>query len=176
MKASIRLARLSDLKNYSDMLQRTYQEAYAHEKIGLTKDCFSKKVFSSTRIQNYFKGNLTVSDKRKTWLFFLGTKLIGSITITDKGKEYELTGFYVAPEHQGQGIGKKLWKKALSFARNKDIILDLFAHNPKTLKTIEMYKRWGFKVDKEKGSFYRHKPEWPKGIKAKCIYMRLQTG
>jgi len=39
-----------------------------------------------------------------------------------------------------------------------------------------MYERWGWKLDTtrgEKGYFYRHWPEWPEGLQAKCQYMRL---
>lgn len=80
---------------------------------------------------------------------------------------FELRGFYVAPKYQGRGIGKQLWLLAINFAKGKDIVLDLYAHN---YRTINMYKKWEFFVDKKKGVFYRH---WPEGLKAKCIYMRL---
>ena len=169
MKISIRLAKKSDLKKYTDLLQKTYQISYTNEKIGLTKDCFSKKVFASSDTQKYLKSNLTVGSKQKTWLAFLGTKLVGSITITDKGEECELRGFYVAREYQGRGIGKKLWIYSQGFAKGKNIVFDIYAHNR---KTINMYKKWGFVIDKKKGIFYRHWPEWPEGLKVKCLYMR----
>lgn len=101
----------------------------------------------------------------------MGSKLIGSITMTNKGKECELRGFYVATKLQSRGIGKMLFKYALEFSKGKDMVLDLYAHNR---KTIDIYRKWGFKVDKKRGVFYRHWPEWPEGLKAKCIYMRLR--
>jgi len=172
MKISLRPARKSDIENYTQLLQKTYQDAYTDEKIGLRSECFSGKVFSSERIQDYLNSNLTVSDKQKTWLAFLDSSLAGSVTIADTGKECELRGFYVAPEYQGQGIGKQLWKLALNFAKNKDITIDVYAH---AHKTISMYKRWGFEIDSKKGSFSRHWPEWPGNLEAKCIYMRLKA-
>ena len=172
MKISIRLAKTSDLKEYTKLLQKTYQASYTNEKLGLTRACFSRKVFSTSDTQKYLKSCLIISNKQKTWLAFVGSRLVGSITITDKGKEYELRGFYVSPKYQGRGIGKQLWTNARDFAKSKDIVCDIYAHNHKTIK---LYKKWGFIVDKKKGTFYRHWPEWPEGLKAKCIYMRLTT-
>ena len=56
-------------------------------------------------------------------------------------------------------------------ASNKDITLDTYEHNK---QTIEIYEKWGFKIDTEKGTFFRHWPEWPKDLKVKCIYMRYK--
>lgn len=169
MKVSIRLARKSDLTQYTKLLQRTYQDAYTDEKLGLTKSCFSKKVFSTRDTQEYLKSSLTISKKQRTWLAFLGQKLVGAITIINRGKESELRGFYVAPRYQGRGIGKQLWSLARNFTKNRDVVLDIYAHNK---RTIDIYKKWGFVIDRKKGVFYRHWPEWPEGLRAKCIYMR----
>ena len=172
MKVSIRLAKKSDIKKYTGLLQKVYQTSYTDERLGLTKDCFSRKVFSTSRNQEYLKSNLVINSKQKTWLAFVRSKLLASITIIDRGKECELRGFYTSHEYQGHGIGKQLWKYAKNFAKDKDIVLDLYAHNR---KTINLYKKWGFVIDKKRGIFYRHWPEWPKGLKAKCLYMRLKT-
>ena len=168
----IRLAESSDLKTYTDLLQKTYQEAYTDESIGLTTDCFSKEIFATERVQAYFRSNLVQNAKQKTWLAFLEKNLVGSITIFDQGNECELRGFYVSSIHQGKGIGKQLFERVLKFTKGKDIVLDTYAH---VGKTIEMYKRWGFRIDKKKGTFWRHWSEWPKGLKAKCIYMRFSN-
>lgn len=103
---------------------------------------------------------------------FLDLKLVGSITIIEGEEDYELRGFYIAPDYQGRGIGKKLWELVLSFAKDKDITLDVSVNS---LKTIEMYKKWGFEIDAKKEGFFRHWPEWPEGIKAKYIYMRCRV-
>jgi ribosomal protein S18 acetylase RimI-like enzyme len=167
----IRHAKKSDLPAYTKMHQKVYQAVLVNEAIGLTKECLSEKVFNSIRIQKYLTSNLVVNSKQKCWLAFDGKELVGSITIIEREKDYELRGFYVAINYQGKGIGKKLWKLALDFAKNKDIVLDIYAHNT---KSIEMYKKWGLKIDKEKGEFYRHWPEWPENVKAKSIYMKLR--
>lgn len=170
MPVLIRLAKKDDLEDYTDLLQRIYQVAYISRKLGLRKEHFSKEIFATEHSQGYLISNLKLSDKQKTWLAFTGSKLIGSITIIDGGEECELKGFYVATKYQGRGIGKQLLAKALSFASGKDIVLFLYAHNRKAIK---IYKNWGFKLDKQKEPFYLHWPEWPEGLKAKCLYMRL---
>ncbi len=169
MGISIHPAKIFDLKDYTKLLQITYQSAYTEDSLGLTKDCFSEEVFSSKRMQDYLLSNLHVDAKQKAWLAFDDEKLVGSITIEDKGKEYELRGFYVHPKYQSRGIGSKLWTLALDFGKDKDIALDIYAHNK---KSISIYEKWGFK--KEDGIFYKHWPEWPEGLKAKAINMRLK--
>jgi len=172
MEISIRLARSSDLKDYTNLLQKTYQEAYTNKKLGLTQNLFSREVFSTKDTQNYLKSNLRQSAKQKTWLVFIGSKLIGSITAANKENECELKGFYVATKFQSRGIGKMLFKHAFDFSKRRDMVLDLYAHNR---KTINIYRKWGFRVDKKKGVIYSHWPEWPEGLRAKRIYMRLSS-
>ena len=175
MNVQIREALATDLGKYTDLLQKTYEFAYTDTKLGLTKDCFSKKVFSTRGSQSYLKSHLNNTSNQKTWLAFLDQKLIGAVTCIIKNDiEAELTGFYVLPQNQGQGIGKRLYDLALDFANNRDILLDIYLHNKKTIK---MYKRWGWEIDKNRGNkgyFTRHWEEWPKELEAKCVYMILK--
>jgi ribosomal protein S18 acetylase RimI-like enzyme len=168
---SIKRSQKNDLAQYTELLQKTYQNSYINPEIRLTKDCFSEEIFASSRIQALLKKNLLNNKQQKTWLALLNLKIVGSITILNKNNEYELKGFYVASEYQGKGIGKMLWQKAYQFTKEKDIVLDIFAHNK---KTIDMYKKWGFDIDSSKGKFFSHWPEWPKDVVAECIYMRLK--
>jgi len=172
MELLIRLAENSDLPEYTDLLQKTYEQAYTDPSIGLTKECFSREIFFNSDTQTYLRSNIVNTNTQRCWVAYVGKELVGSITITLNSGEAEAKGFYVAPERQGQGIGKKLWDKAIEFAGNRDIVLDLYAHNQKTLA---MYRSWGFVIDESKGDkgvFYRHWPEWPDGLQAKCFYMR----
>ena len=169
MEISIRPSKKSDIKKYTYLLQKTYQASHTSKRLGLTEECFSRKIFSTLDTQKYLKSSLVVNNKQKAWLAFAGSKLVGAITIIDSGNTCELRGFYTALNYQGRGIGKQLWEKALNFASGKDVVLDLYSHNT---KTIGIYKKWGFVTDKKKGNFYRHWPEWPEGLKVKCHYMR----
>jgi RimJ/RimL family protein N-acetyltransferase len=172
MELQIREARISDIPEYTKLLQATYQESYVNENIGLTKDCFSEEIFASPDTQKYLATNLIVNDKQKCWLAFVDSQLVGSISIIERESDYELRGYYVESTYQGQGIGKRLWQLALNFVKDKDITCDIYAHN---IKTIDMYKKWGFEVDTARGEFYRHWPEWPNGVQAKGIYMRYKV-
>jgi len=167
----VREGKISDLKQYTHFLQKIYEKTYTNKKIGLTRECFSVNVFNTENTQNYLKINLNNTDTQITLLTFIDEKMIGSITLQDIGLECELRGFYIASDYQGKGIGKMLFEKAKQFCIKKDIVLDIYTHNK---KTINIYKKWGFVIDIEKGSFYRHWDEWPEGIKAKSIYMRLK--
>jgi ribosomal protein S18 acetylase RimI-like enzyme len=172
MDINIRLAKKTDFPRYIKLIQKTFQDTYVDESIGLRKEHFSKKIFNTPDSQKYFLSTLKVDKKQKCWLAFLNQRLIGSITITDKGDVYDLKSFYVMTRYQGKGIGGKLWRLALDFAKRKDITLEIYFHNT---KTIEIYKKWGFKIDKERGEFYRHWPEWPEGLRAKTIFMRRKS-
>ena len=173
MDVTIRLPQEGDLPAYTDLLQQTYADAYTNDGLGLTKEVFSQKIFNAPNTQKYLASNLVINENQKTWLAFIDDEMVGSITISDKGNECELRGFYVKTKYQGEGIGRKLWKLALEFSGQKDIVLDSYTHNT---KTIEMYKKWGFVIDTAKGEFYRHWLEWPDGLQAKCLYMRLKRG
>lgn len=172
MQIHIRLARKSDLPIYADLIQKTYQNTYPNKEIGLVKEYFSEEIFNTSDTQEYLASNLLVGNKQKCWLAFADSELVGSITIAEREKDYELRGFYVRTEYQGKGIGKKLWKLVLNFVKGKDITCEIYAHN---VKTIEIYKKWGFEIDKARGTFYRHWPEWPEGVQAKSIYMRYKV-
>lgn len=172
MDIQIRLARKSDSLDYTNLLLITYQVAYVDKDLGLTKECFSKEIFNTSDTQKYLLSNLLITPKQKCWLAFIDNELVGSISVIEGEGEYELRGFYVAPMHQGKGIGTKLWKKVKRWVKFKDITLDIYAHNT---RTINIYQRWGFYVDKKRGEFYRHWEEWPENVKAKCIYMRLSV-
>lgn len=171
---NIRLARENDLEAYRDLLQRTYTDAYVDESLGVTPELFSEEVFSahSKDTDSYLRYNIEPSENQRTWFAFDGEELIGAITIEAKGDECELRGFYVDPKRQGSGIGKKLYDKAIEFAGNRDIVLDIYAHNT---RVIAIYKRWGFEIDTAKGDggyFDRHWAEWPLGVKVRSVYMR----
>lgn len=153
MNIDIRSAKSTDLPQYTKFLQQCYQDAYPDEKIGLTKACFSEKVFNSPESQKYIIENLKNNDKQKVWLAFDGPKLVGSISILEREHDYVLRGFYVAVTYQNKGIGKKLWNLARAVTTDKDITCDIFAHNK---KTIAIYTKWGFILDTVRGEFYSH--------------------
>lgn len=170
----IRTAQDSDLEQYTKLLQTTYVDAYSNRDVGLTKECFSKNIFNSKDTQKYLKSHLINNDRQSTWLAFIDKKLVGAATcINIDQQSSELTGFYVHPKKQGIGIGKELYNLVLKFSGKRELLLDIYAHN---IKTIEIYKSWGWKPDESKGDkgfFYRHWSGWPEGLRVRCMYMKL---
>lgn len=174
MNFTIRLAKENDIQKYTEFLQQAYESTYTNNQIGIVKECFSKEVFNTLDTQKYIKSHLINSTDQKTWLVFSDKKLIGSMTcIIKNNQEAELTGFYVHKNYQNKGIGKKLYTLALEFAQNRDLILDTYLHNK---KTIDIYTKWGWQIDTSRGDngyFTRRWEEWPEGLNIKCIYLRL---
>ncbi len=175
MAYKIRLAKLSDLKEYTNLLQTTYEFSYTNPKIGLTKECFSKEIFNTPKAQKNFKTSLINSSTQTTWLAFSNSKLIGSASckIIDKNNA-KFFGFYVHPDFQHIGIGTKLYSQVLKFSENRNLLLDTHLDNTKTLK---IYKKWGWQIDTsqgDKGYFYCHWPEWPDDVNIKCVYLILK--
>jgi ribosomal protein S18 acetylase RimI-like enzyme len=170
----IRIAKPEDILQYTDLLQRAYSAAYVNVDVGLKAEHFSKEVFESTVTQDYLGSFLIDADTQKTWLAFDDSRLVGAISCILKDEnEAEVAGFYVSPERQGQGIGKRLYALALAFAGPRNLVLDTYAHNA---RTIAMYERLGWVKDAtrgENGVFYRHWAELPEDLHVKCVYMRL---
>lgn len=113
MRITIRTANKRDLKNYTDLLQRTYEEAYTNKKLGLGKELFSKVVFNSPDTQKYLLGNLEITDKQKTWLAFDDKKLVGSVTVADVRKKFDFMYQRIGGE-KARELAKPFYQKALS--------------------------------------------------------------
>ena len=170
----IRLATIDDLPQYTQLMIKTYQQAYISEELGITADYFSDEMFKNEDTQNYFKSHLVNTDKQKTWLALKNGEVIGALTIIINNEdEAELTGFYVKPDSQKQGIGKSLYQLGSKFAGDRSILLDSYVHN----KTIDVYKKWGFETDRTRGKdgyFTRHWKEWGEKPALDCVYLRLK--
>jgi ribosomal protein S18 acetylase RimI-like enzyme len=151
MAYKIRLAKLSDLKEYTNLLQTTYEFSYTNPKIGLTKECFSKEIFNTPKAQKNFKTSLINSSTQTTWLAFSNSKLIGSASckIIDKNNA-KFFGFYVHPDFQHIGIGTKLYSQVLKFSENRNLLLDTHLDNTKTLK---IYKKL-YLLNPEKSTYF----------------------
>ncbi len=169
MNFTIRQGDLSDLGQYTVMMQKAYTETYVNESIGLTTDCFSLDVFNTEDTQNYLKSRLVNNDHQKCWVALNGKDIVGAVTVKNMENTCEMSGFYVDPTYQGKGVGKLLWSRVLKYAAGKDITLDIYTHN---IRTIELYKHWGFEEDTTKPRFFRHWPEWPDAVRAESMYMR----
>ena len=86
------------------------------------------------------------------WVASVGEKIVGAIAIdgvNHSSKGAHLRWFIVAPENQGQGIGKMLIKEAVEFCRMKKfgrVYLWTFAGlDP----ARHLYEKFGFKICEE---------------------------
>ncbi len=168
LEIKIRLARDSDLGAYTRLLQKSFQDTFSDDAIGLPKSFFSEEIFSSERIQGYFSSRIRGGKGKKTWLAFHGADLIGAMTAKKVGREVEFEGFYVDAAFRGGGIGKVLWQRAMDFAGKRNIILVTFSHND---KSNAVYRKLGFVRYGEEMAM--HWSEWPEDASAKLFRMRL---
>jgi len=59
----------------------------------------------------------------------------------------DIYGFYVRPEHRGEGIGTRLFERAMALARrNRRIIKVSLAVNPEQRTALRIYRKAGFVV------------------------------
>ncbi len=127
---------------YGEFCQPIYQNSYAAPELGIPAELFSKEEFEdeSTKVyfDNFFKNN-------KTWLALdENDNLVGGIGASDTDPVH-LSGFYVAINEQGKGIGRRLFNKVLEFAAGREIELDVMRHRK---QAIAMYEHLGFEIDK----------------------------
>ena len=102
-------AKPEDARDINDLLAKNWIDTYPNEKEGITEQ----------DIKDFVAGNLTeesvkaraeaVKNAGENKKFLLAKQdgvLIGECLLLDRVEDYQLTGFYVLPEHQGQGFGQ----------------------------------------------------------------------
>lgn len=164
----IRTSRMSDMRLYSALVQRACQDAYSNARLGLPSELFSERVFASRSTKRWLASNLGERHGR-TWLAFIGKRLVGAITVREAKRVNELKGFYVSTDSQGTGVGGELFMKALRLSEGKDLKLLVYPHNS---RTIAIYRRWGFRRYGRSG--YQHWSAWPRRTRVGYILMRLR--
>jgi GNAT superfamily N-acetyltransferase len=90
------------------------------------------------------------------WVTSVGEKIVGAIAIdgaNQDSKGAHLRWFIVAPENQGQGIGKMLLKEAIEFCRKKNFdrvyLWTFLGLDP----ARHLYEKFGFRLcDERKGN------------------------
>jgi len=102
------------------------------------------------------------SDFQRAYVAQSDGQIVGSIAIQRNPDSYAMHMFYVSPDSRGQGVGKRLFAKALEFATEDLPIRGNAAETNQP--AIDMYLRWGFHLVAEDGIELRHWPEWPEGV------------
>lgn len=156
---------------YREFCRAAYEAAYVNPERGITKDLFSTEVFSSPRIVKYFQAVCANTPTNKTWLAVDDNqKLIGVVSAHLYPEYCDMKAFYVKREYRGQGIGHALYEKVLDYAGPLPMQVDVIEYMQ---ETIDMYKHWGFTVDKSKGTLNYDITEWPERARQayQAIYM-----
>lgn len=118
--------------------------------IGNYKDYNPSKIVSLKEKKNYIGKNDIFASS------YINDTLVGSLRAKFINGSYVIRDVYVLPEYRGLGIGKKLMIEIMDHLKNKQIILYV---DPKNEVAINLYKKLGFKLIKEKdeyGDKYEH--------------------
>lgn len=156
---------------YAEFCRQAYRANYPRPELGITKDLFSKGVFGSARIVNYFGEICENTKDKKTWLCVDQDHSLLGVVAAQRYPDYcQMMSFYVKPELKGQGIGHALYQKVLEFAADREILVDVVEYMQ---DTIDMYEHWGFHIDESKGVLIYNLEEWPEKARQayRAIYM-----
>jgi len=88
---------------------------------------------------NQSGGKFLVMEEEQTGL------VAGTSWITCDGRRFFLHHFAIRPDHQGQGLGRKLALKSLEFARESNVPVKLEVHRSNQA-AVKLYRSLGFKV------------------------------
>lgn len=140
-------AGLTDLNVLFKISRQSYTENFAHHWEHGCLAWYLEEVFGETHLEKGLK------DKNvQYYIAYFNDSPAGfmKLNINGKVKDYspeeglEIEKIYIRPKFQGEGIGKKLFKKAIALANqlNKKIIwLDVIDTNS---KAMEFYQKMGF--------------------------------
>ena len=97
---------------------------------------------------------------RRTWGWFLGSRLVGSVTLYGGALRCELhrcsLGMGIVPEHRGQGGGSELLRVVIGWCEAEPRLawleLGVFSDNPAAAR---LYRRFGFEEYGRKDDAFR---------------------
>lgn len=129
----IRTAILSDSSQIAYVLTETWKTAYR----GLIDYEYLQKLnqdfFTNKMIQN-----ITL-EREKIFVFEVDGKVTGFISGRAVHESFEVIGFYVYPDYQGNGIGKKLLEQIKQYAKSQSCT-EIIIKTLKGAKNNSFYK------------------------------------
>ena len=97
---------------YREFCRKAYMATYIRPELGITKDLFTKEIFSSPRIIKLFQGYCNRTENHKSWLVVDSNNELLGVVAADLYPDYcDMKAFYVKPELKGHGIGHALYSK-----------------------------------------------------------------
>jgi ribosomal protein S18 acetylase RimI-like enzyme len=141
----IEVARHEDVRGMQEVFYKTWLATYPNEEAGITKDDIEDQYKDTFTEENLKKSAERLANPPEGQTIFLakeGEKVVGVCRIIVHEDKNELRAIYVLPEHQGKGIGSKLWEQAQKiFNPDKDIVVSVATYNT---NAINFYTRLGF--------------------------------
>ena len=148
----IRTARIQDMKKLIE-LWKGYEDYH----LSLTNDEYMKKFLQTNKdaipeMEKYFKkkissedSDILVADDSGKLVGFIMLSVYESSPIAEIKKYGHIGYFFVKQNMRRKGIGKEIYKKSLEWLKNKKIKRISLEVNFLNKKTIELYKKLGFK-------------------------------
>jgi GNAT superfamily N-acetyltransferase len=96
--------------------------------------------------------------RNRVWLCEHDGRIIGSLLLMDRGKAAQLRYFLIEPEYRGIGLGSKLMILYMDFLQECGYRGSYLWTTHELAAAASLYKRFGFKLTKEKESTAFGKP------------------
>lgn len=145
---TIRKVEIVDLEDLRDIAIQTFREAFASENKEEDINHYIENNLSPGQLRSELVSNESIfffAETQKGVSGYLKINWGKSQTEIGAKEGLEIERIYVLKEFQGEGLGRKLFEKALSVAKSMSkeyIWLGVWEHNS---KAIQFYERNGFK-------------------------------
>lgn len=102
-----------------------------------------------------------------------GDQLVGAATMRWDGDDAEIQELAIAPEQQGQGLGKQFVAWLVDDARRRKKHRVLVGTANSSISNIAFYQRCGFRMDHVRQDYFRyyHEPVYENGIQIRDMLM-----
>lgn len=144
----IRAINKRDSREICKIQRETWIFTYQSEKENISKSDLEEytKAWTSTYNIKYF--NTLIEKENQTWLVAeIGRYVVGHIRVIHEKNHDKIDMFYVLPNYQNHGIGKKLLTRAI-INNEKDILVDVVDFNKKAIKFYEKYDFSFLRIEK----------------------------
>src|SRR3989338_3456524 len=144
-KVDIRLARPEDAAQIQEVVYQTWLATYPNEEAGISVDDIEdlNRKRAQTQTPEEREKNLREAPPGQHVLVaVVDEKVVGMCRMIVSEQKNQLKAIYILPEHQGKGIGGKLWYEAQKFIdHNKDTFVEVATYN---VGAIGFYEKLGF--------------------------------
>ncbi len=132
-----------DAQGIRSVQKQTWLATYPNPELGISHEDIASKIaqMQEGSTERWAK-RLKEDASSHTWVAKDNHTVIGFVSAQKLNDENKIRAMYLLPEYQGQGIGKQLMQKALTWlGDDKHISLEVVSYND---KAISFYKKFGF--------------------------------